>query len=80
MCVIFFPSFSILTYCIVLHKQDKIQPPFLLSLALPHLPAPLPTLIISALKYVQMGGLLLDDVAGVLVGLGVLVWVGGWVQ
>jgi len=59
---------------------DQVQPPMLLSLALPYLPAPLPTLIIHALKYIKMGGYFLDDVSALIVGMGLLVWVGGWVQ
>lgn len=60
--------------------QDKVQPPMLLSLALPYLPAPLPTLITLSLKYVNMAGFFLDDVAALIVGMGFLVWVGGWVK
>jgi len=56
---------------------DEIQPPFLLTLALPHLPPPFPSLILNGLKYVQMGGFFLDDLAGLLLGLGFCVAVGG---
>ncbi|KAF7965731.1 hypothetical protein HWV62_44225 [Athelia sp. TMB] len=59
---------------------DKVQPPMLLSLALPYLPAPLPTVIIHTLKYIKMGGYFLDDVSALIVGVGLLVWIGGWVQ
>ncbi|KAG6820135.1 hypothetical protein H0H93_005010 [Arthromyces matolae] len=57
---------------------DAVQPPMLLSLALPHLPPPLPSIITNALKYLQMGFLFLDDLAGVLVGLGFIVMLSGW--
>lgn len=60
-------------------SQNTTQPPMLLMLALPHLPKPLPTLILTGLKYIQMGGTLLDDIAAILVALGLLVAVSGWV-
>ena len=51
----------------------------LLALALPHLPPPLPTLITNGMKYLQIGGVFLDDISALLVGIGLLVWVSGWV-
>ncbi|EIM91991.1 uncharacterized protein STEHIDRAFT_126882 [Stereum hirsutum FP-91666 SS1] len=57
---------------------NTTQPPMLLMLALPHLPKPLPTLVLTGLKYIQMGSTLLDDIAAVLVALGLLVAVSGW--
>lgn len=59
-------------------SQNTTQPPMLLMLALPHLPKPLPTLVLTGLKYIQMGSTLLDDIAAVLVALGLLVAVSGW--
>jgi len=56
---------------------DAIEPPFLVSLALPHLPPPFPSLILNGLKYIHMCGFFLDDLAGLLFGLGVCVAVGG---
>lgn len=63
----------------LLTSQNTTQPPMLLMLALPHLPKPLPTLILTGLKYIQMGSTLLDDIAAVLVALGLFVAVSGWV-
>ncbi len=58
--------------------QDPIQPPMLLAFALPHLPPPLPAVITNGLKYLQIGGVLFDDLAGLIVGVGFLVWVANW--
>lgn len=54
------------------------SPPMLLAMALPHLPQPLPGLITNGLKYLQVGGMLLDDFALLLFSLGVVVWGAGW--
>ncbi|KDR68664.1 hypothetical protein GALMADRAFT_104453 [Galerina marginata CBS 339.88] len=58
---------------------DTVQPPTLLALALPHLPPPLPSLIINSLKYMQMGTLFLDDLSGIVVGIGFIIYFSGWV-
>jgi GET complex subunit GET2 len=50
----------------------------LLALALPYLPPPFPSIILNVLKYVQIGGMFLDDVAGLLVGVGFLILFAGW--
>jgi GET complex subunit GET2 len=50
----------------------------LVALALPHLPPPFPSIILNILKYFQMGGLFLDDVAGLVVGVGFLILFAGW--
>jgi hypothetical protein len=52
----------------------------LLSLALPHLPAPIPSLILNGMKYSQMFSVILDDVAGLVVTLGLLIWVAGLIS
>ncbi|KAF8168444.1 hypothetical protein B0H34DRAFT_761211 [Crassisporium funariophilum] len=57
---------------------NSIQPPMLLALALPHLPQPLPSIIVNALKYMQMGTLFLDDLAGLVVGIGFIIYFSGW--
>ncbi|THH04801.1 hypothetical protein EW145_g5262 [Phellinidium pouzarii] len=79
----FFWAFS--TLQLVLHsaqifmKSNSIQPPTLLALALPHLPPIVHSIVMNTLTYIQMGGMLLDDLAGLVVGVGVLVWLAGWV-
>ncbi|KAJ3501345.1 hypothetical protein NLJ89_g9376 [Agrocybe chaxingu] len=79
----FFWAFT--TLQIILHSLrifsgfDAVQPPALLALALPHLPPPFPSLIVNALKYAQMGGAFLDDLAGLVVGVGFVVYFSGWV-
>lgn len=62
----------------LIRVQDAVQPPTLLAFALPHLPPPLPSLIVNGLKYLQMGSLFLDDLSGLVVGLGFIVWFSGW--
>jgi len=57
---------------------DSVQPPTLLAMVLPHLPSPLPSIITNGLKYMQMGSLFLDDLAGLIVGLGFIVYFSGW--
>ncbi|THV01224.1 hypothetical protein K435DRAFT_776070 [Dendrothele bispora CBS 962.96] len=56
---------------------DKPQPPALLALALPHLPAPIPSIVINGMKYLQMASVFFDDFALVAFGMGILVWVAG---
>ncbi|KAF5361642.1 hypothetical protein D9758_007300 [Tetrapyrgos nigripes] len=56
---------------------DRVQPPMLLSMALPHLPAPIPSVIINGMKYFQMATIFLDDYALVAVGMGFLIWLAG---
>ncbi|TBU56205.1 hypothetical protein BD310DRAFT_1040636 [Dichomitus squalens] len=78
----FFWAFT--TLALVLHswriftRLDPIQPPMLLAFALPHLPSPLPAIITNGLKYLQIGGILFDDISALLVGIGLLVWIATW--
>ncbi|KAJ7223239.1 hypothetical protein GGX14DRAFT_427193 [Mycena pura] len=57
---------------------DAFRPPTLLALALPHLPPPIPSVIVHSIKYFQMGSMFLDDVAAVVVGIGLVVWLATW--
>lgn len=50
----------------------------LLSLVLPHLPPRLSQTITTSLKYFHMAGLVLDDLAILLFGMAVIVYVSGW--
>ncbi|CCM06486.1 uncharacterized protein FIBRA_08755 [Fibroporia radiculosa] len=78
----FFWAFT--TLAIVLHswrmfsKLDTPQLPTLLTLALPHLPPPVPSLITNGYAYLQIGGVFLDDISGLLVSVGLLIWVASW--
>lgn len=80
----FFWAFT--TLQVVLHSYrvfsglDTIQPPMLLSLALPQLPKPLPSVILTGMKYMQIGGAFLDDLAALIFGLGMIVWVATWLS
>lgn len=58
--------------------QNEVQPPALLSLALPHLPPPFPSLIMNGLRYVRMGSAFLDDIAAVVFGIGMIVLITSW--
>ncbi|EAU93278.2 hypothetical protein CC1G_12184 [Coprinopsis cinerea okayama7 len=77
---------AFLTLEVMLHslrifsKSDKIQPPTLLALALPHIPAPFPSIIINSLKYWRMLSLFLDDIAGLVVGLGFIIYFAGFLS
>ncbi|KAI0762475.1 hypothetical protein C8Q74DRAFT_1371505 [Fomes fomentarius] len=79
----FFWAFT--TLALVLHtwriftRLDPIQPPMLLALALPHLPPPLPAIVTNGLKYLQISGVLFDDISALIVGIGFLIWVANWV-
>lgn len=59
-------------------RQDPVQPPMLLALALPHLPPPLPSVILNGMKYLQIGSVFLDDIAILLFGIGLIVWIASW--
>jgi hypothetical protein len=50
----------------------------LVNLALPSLPTPIPTLITSGLKYAQIFSVLMDDIAGLVVAIGFVVWASGF--
>ncbi|KAA1468304.1 hypothetical protein DENSPDRAFT_833549 [Dentipellis sp. KUC8613] len=57
---------------------DATQPPPLLAMALPHLPKPLPSIIVYGLKYMHMAGILLDDLAAVIFVMGFIVSITGY--
>ncbi|KAF6751266.1 hypothetical protein DFP72DRAFT_1172348 [Ephemerocybe angulata] len=57
--------------------SNAVQPPALLALALPHIPPPFPSLIINSLKYIRMLSMFVDDIAGLVVGLGFVVYFAG---
>ncbi|KAK7468372.1 hypothetical protein VKT23_002888 [Stygiomarasmius scandens] len=59
---------------------DKPQLPSLLSIALPHLPAPIPSIVVNGAKYLQMASAFFDDFALVAVGMGFLVWIAGYLS
>jgi len=79
----FFWAFTTLE--IVLHSMrifsgfDVVQPPTLLSLVLPQLPPHFGSYIMNGLKYLQMGSLFLDDLAGLLVGIGFIILFSSWI-
>ncbi|KAI9437022.1 hypothetical protein H4582DRAFT_2099632 [Lactarius indigo] len=52
---------------------DAAQPPMLLSLALPYLPKPLPSVIMYGFGYMQLAGAILDDLAAAVVAIGLFI-------
>lgn len=78
----FFWAFT--TLQIILHSLrifsgfDNPNLPTLLAFVLPHLPPPFPVIITTALKYLQIGGSFLDDLAILIVGMGLCVSVGSF--
>jgi len=56
---------------------DSTQPPLLLTLTLPYLPKPLPSMIIYGLKYVQLFGMLVDGLAAAVVAMGLFIAASG---
>lgn len=75
----FFWAFT--TLQIVLHSTrllsgiDDMQPSTFLSLVLSQLPQRISTVVLSILRYVQLGAMFLDDVACLVVALGFLVYI-----
>jgi len=78
----FFWAFT--TLQIVLHSVrifsgfDTVQPPMLIAFALPHLPPTVSSIVMTTLKYLQLGSLFLDDLSGIVVGLGFVVLFSRW--
>lgn len=50
----------------------------LVSMALPHLPSPIPSIILTGMKYWQIGSVFLDDMAVLLFGIGFIIWLSSW--
>ncbi|KAG9310382.1 hypothetical protein JVU11DRAFT_9517 [Chiua virens] len=75
---------AFMTLQVMLHSlrifsgHDEVRPPALVSLALPHLPSPLPSLIMHTLRYFRMGGAFLNDIAAIVFGIGVIILVTSW--
>ena len=61
-----------------MNVQDTVQPPMLIAFALPHLPPTVSSLVMTTLKYLQLGSLFLDDLSGLVVGLGFIVSFSRW--
>ncbi|KAG1775076.1 hypothetical protein EV702DRAFT_1120263 [Suillus placidus] len=75
---------AFMTMQVMLHSMriytgnNEVQPPALLALALPHLPRPFPSIITNGLRYIRMGGAILDDLSAVVFGIGMAVLIAGW--
>ena len=69
-----FADYAVTRSNLSLILQDAVQPPALLALALPHLPPPFPSVIMNVMKYMQMGSVFLDDLAGLVVGIGFIIY------
>ncbi|KAF9777466.1 hypothetical protein BJ322DRAFT_1144737 [Thelephora terrestris] len=62
----------------ILSGFDPISPPTILSMALPVLPPSLRSIALNGLRYFQMFGVLLDDLAAALISVGLLVYLSAW--
>ncbi|KAJ2915641.1 hypothetical protein MD484_g4753, partial [Candolleomyces efflorescens] len=60
--------------------SNTVQPPSILAMFLPQLPPPIPSIVINSLKYFRMFSMFLDDVAGVIVGLGFIIYFAGFLS
>lgn len=52
---------------------DPTKPPLLLTLAIPYLPKPLPSILMYGLRYLQLIGTLADDLAAAVVAMGLFI-------
>ncbi|KAF8508474.1 hypothetical protein JB92DRAFT_2952835 [Gautieria morchelliformis] len=59
-------------------QQDDYYPPMLLGLVLPYLPPPFPQAILTSLRYLQMGSMVLDDLSILVFGIGLVIFVSNW--
>jgi GET complex subunit GET2 len=50
----------------------------LLGLVLPYLPPPFPQAILTSLRYLQMGSMVLDDLSILVFGIGLVIFVSNW--
>jgi hypothetical protein len=64
----------------ILGGLDDVRPPVVVQMALLSLPQPIPSLIMNCYKYSQILGVLLDDIAGVIVGIGFSVWLANMIS
>jgi len=55
-------------------RSDTVTFPWIVNMALPHLPQPLPGLIVNGAKYYAMVGMLLDDIAALVFAVGLVTW------
>ncbi|KAG1741785.1 uncharacterized protein EDB91DRAFT_1222103 [Suillus paluster] len=75
---------AFMTVQVMLHSirifmgNNQVRPPTLLALALPHLPPPFPSIITNGLRYIQMGGAILDDLSAIVFGIGMVILIAGW--
>lgn len=60
--------------------QDPVRPPMLLSMALQQMPPTVSSIVLNGMKYMQIGSVFFDDVAALLVGLGLLIWLASWLS
>ncbi|KAF8525113.1 hypothetical protein BU17DRAFT_42083 [Hysterangium stoloniferum] len=74
-----FTTIELLLHSLRLFSEpNAYRPPMLLGLVLPYLPPPFPKAILTSLKYFQMGSLVLDDLAILIFGIGLVVFVSNW--
>ena len=70
-----FTSLQLAVHSLQLFYNGQPSPlPMLVSMALPHLPPPLPALVTNAFHYIRMSLDFLDDLAVLVVTVGFIVW------
>ncbi|KAI0089902.1 hypothetical protein BDY19DRAFT_91760 [Irpex rosettiformis] len=78
----FFWAFTTLTLLLhtwrIFKGLDPVRPHMLVSLALPHLPPPIPSVVLNGMKYWQICSVFLDDIAVLLFGIGLIIWFSSW--
>ncbi|CAE6464234.1 unnamed protein product [Rhizoctonia solani] len=59
----------------IFYDPTPIEPAGVLGMVIPHLPQPFPSIITHSMKYIKLGGILLDDLSIVIFILGITVFV-----
>jgi len=73
-----FTTLQLVLHSIRIYYEPAPQPPSgILGMIIPNLPPPFPSLVSTGLKYVRMGGAILDDLCVLLFAVGVVVWGAG---
>ncbi|KAG8977260.1 hypothetical protein FRB90_008870 [Tulasnella sp. 427] len=75
-----FTTLQIVLHSIRIYNEPPPQPASgILGMIIPNLPPPLPNVIRTGMKYLQMGGAVMDDLSVLVFAVGVIVWGAGLV-
>lgn len=73
-----FTTLQIVLHSIRIYNEPSPRPPAgILGMVISNLPPPLPNVIQTGLKYLQMGGAVMDDLSVLVFAVGVIVWGAG---